>query len=58
MDIEDVENLPITEFNMRLEQSINIATIYRHGEFKFVDSMEERENFINEIKYFESIGML
>lgn len=53
-----VEDLAITEYRILLEQAMNIANLYRQGQFEFLDSFEKQEEFENEIAFFRQKGKL
>lgn len=53
-----MEDLAITEYRILLEQAMNIANLYRQGQFEFLDSFEKQEEFENEIAFFRQKGKL
>lgn len=54
----EVENLFISDYRILLEQAINIANLYRQGEFELTDSIEKQEDFLSEIEFFKNQGRL
>jgi hypothetical protein len=48
----------MSEYLVMLEQTFNLANIYRQAEFQLVDHQEKREEFEEQISYYKSKGKL
>lgn len=58
MDINKVEDLYISRYKALIEQALNIGSFLRQGEFKFLDSEDEKLQMLSEIEFFRQKGIL
>jgi len=52
--IEEIEDLSITTYRIRLRQAINASNLYKeYGEFQFLSPEEKKQEWIEDYKQYE-----